>query len=51
ECFYESHPILGHIRLFECNVWVYVPDEKQTKFESKIKGHVILGYIARAINI
>lgn len=43
--------MLGHIRPFGCNVWVHVSDEKGTKFESKTKRHVMLGYIAGAKNI
>ena len=39
------------LRPFGCNVWVHVPDEKQTKFESKTKHHILLGYVERATNI
>jgi len=43
--YFGSKSSLGHLRPFGCNVWVHVPDEKQTKFESKTKHHILLEYV------
>jgi len=48
EFYFGSKPSLGHLRPFGCNIWVHVPDEKRTKFESKTKHHIMLGYVERA---
>ena len=50
-CYFEEPPSLAHIRPFGCNVWVHVLDEKRTKYESKTKKYIMLGYVVNASSI
>jgi len=49
--YFGSRPSLAHIWPFGCDVWVHVPDEKRTNFESKTKHYVLLGYVVNVTNI
>ena len=51
ECYSGNKPSLGHIRPFGCNVWVHVLDEKRTKFDSKTKRYIMLGYVVNTTRI
>ena len=51
ECYSGNRPSLGHIRPFGCNIWVHVPDQKRTKYESKTKRFIMLRHVVNATSI
>jgi hypothetical protein len=44
EVFLGIKPEVGHLRIFECTVYIHVPKEKRTKMESSRKKRVLVGY-------
>ena len=39
-----KNPALSHLRVFGCDAYVHVPNEKRTKLDSKSEKCIFLGY-------
>ena len=44
EAFIGEKPKIGHLRIFECPVYIHVPRERRTKLEPSGKKGVFVGY-------
>ena len=49
EVFSEEKPDVGHLRIFECPVFIHVPKEKITKMEPSGKKGIFVGYCYHTI--
>ena len=44
ECFHERKPEAYHLKVFGCNSYVHVPDEKRSKLDKKAIKCIFVGY-------
>ena len=45
EYWYKKKPDIYHLKVFECHVFVHVPDEKRRKLDPKATEGMMMGYL------
>ena len=44
ECWYDEKPDVSHLKVFGCNAFVHVPDQKRSKLDKKSMHCIFVGY-------